>query len=486
MRRARVPFVPAWRCISFLLGLLTVWVALASPLDTFSSFIITAHMIQHMLLMMIAPPLILLGAPLIPLVRGLPIFAAREFAGPFLNWRVAQRIGRALTNLWAALVLMGVVMFAWHTPRLYELALASSSWHEVEHACFFFASLIFWWPVVQPWPSRAQSPRWLVVPYLLLADLQNTALSAILVFSDRLLYPSYAAMPRLSGFSATHDQVAAGAIMWVMGSMAYVIPALIIAVQWLSLPSSEFRSMPAPVRLPAGQGARQAFRFARSLRRQSGARKAEAMTFILLFALAGVCLAVLSSGGSDDDDQVLRTRQTSGPFIISVFAAPDLQAGENDFAVLVQDSQTQAALPEATVGLRAQPKQGPSQSKFVRAATDSENHLLQSAGVELPDSGHWKLEVTARHRTETAAITLPLNVTAPEAGFALSWSWIVLIAFAAVLLFAYLWRHRAGRMRRSPEVLSTSCEGVFIPPGSAAPVTVENLSQSRSVSESST
>ena len=158
LRRAGVPFVAPWRAASFLLGLLSLWIALASPLDTFSGFIITAHMLQHMTLMMLAPPLILLGAPLIPLVRGLPVFAAREFAGPFLNWRVAIRIGNALIHPLVALLLMGVVMFAWHTPRLYELALASSSWHEVEHACFFLAALVFWWPVIQPWPSRTPEP----------------------------------------------------------------------------------------------------------------------------------------------------------------------------------------------------------------------------------------------------------------------------------------------------------------------------------------
>ena len=234
MRRAGVPFVPLWRAASFLLGLLSLWVALASPFDTFSGFLLTAHMMQHMVLMMVAPPLILMGAPLVPLVRGLPVFAAREFAGPFLNWRVATRVGNALIHPAVALVIMGVAMFVWHTPRLYELALASSSWHEFEHACFFLASLIFWWPVINPWPSRSQRPRWIVVPYLLIGDLQNTVLSAILVFSDRVLYPSYATTPRLFGLSALADQVAAGAIMWVMGSTVFLIPAIVIAVQCLS------------------------------------------------------------------------------------------------------------------------------------------------------------------------------------------------------------------------------------------------------------
>src|SRR5271166_3684036 len=213
LRRAGLPYLPSWRAFSFLLGLLSLWVALASPLDTFSGFVLTAHMLQHMLLMMVAPPLILLGAPLIPLVRGLPIFAAREFAGPFLNWSVAKRVGGALTHPVVALLLMGLAMFAWHTPALYELALRSSAWHQVEHAWFFLTSTIFWWPVVQPWPSRAHWPRWAMVPYLLIADIQNTVLSAILVFSDRVLYPSYALTPRLFGLSAQQDQAASGAIM---------------------------------------------------------------------------------------------------------------------------------------------------------------------------------------------------------------------------------------------------------------------------------
>src|SRR5450755_2264243 len=238
LRRAGSPNIPPWRAVTFLLGLLSRWIALASNMDVFNSFVLTAHMLQHMILMMVAPPLILLGAPLVPMVRGLPIFAAREFAGPFLNWSVARRVGSALTNPVVALLLMGVTMFAWHTPALYELALRSSAWHQTEHACFLVASLIFWWPVVQPWPSRAQWPRWAMVPYLLIADLQNTALSAILTFSDHTLYPLYSAVPRLFGFSALEDQVAAGATMWVVGSLAFVVPAIVIAVQCLSKRSS--------------------------------------------------------------------------------------------------------------------------------------------------------------------------------------------------------------------------------------------------------
>ncbi|MFZ0705668.1 MAG: cytochrome c oxidase assembly protein, partial [Candidatus Korobacteraceae bacterium] len=154
LRCAGFPLLPSWRVWSFLAGLFSLWVALAGPMDVFNSWLLTAHMIQHMVLMMIAPPLILLGAPLIPLVRGLPVFAAREFAGPFLNWKPAQRLGQWLTHPVVALVLMSIFMLGWHIPAPYELAVRSPGWHQFEHACFFVSSLIFWWPVIQPWPSR--------------------------------------------------------------------------------------------------------------------------------------------------------------------------------------------------------------------------------------------------------------------------------------------------------------------------------------------
>jgi putative membrane protein len=231
LRRSGVSFVPAWRALAFLSGLLTVWIALASPIDALNELLLMAHMLQHMLLMMVAPPLILLGAPLVPVVRGLPGLLRRTVAVPI-------RLGHALTNPIVGVLLMGLVMFAWHTPRWYELALRSEPWHEVEHASFLLVSLIFWWPVVLPWPSRAQWPRWAMVPYLLLADLQNTLLSAILAFSDRVLYPSYARAPRMFGLSALEDQVAAGAFMWVAGSIVFIVPAIVLTIHLLSSQST--------------------------------------------------------------------------------------------------------------------------------------------------------------------------------------------------------------------------------------------------------
>jgi cytochrome c oxidase assembly factor CtaG len=244
LNQAHVTFVPGWRAVAFLSGLFTVWIALASPIDALNGLVLSAHMLQHMLLMMVAPPLILLGAPLIPMARGLPGHAARRIAGRFLNWPAAQRVGLAITHPLVGALSMGVVMFAWHTPSLYELALRSERWHDAEHASFFLASLMFWWPVVLPWPARGQWARWAMVPYLLLADLQNTALSAILAFSDRVLYPSYVNAPRLFSLSPLEDQVAAGAFMWVAGSLAFIVPAIVLAVRCLST-SADRRALSA-------------------------------------------------------------------------------------------------------------------------------------------------------------------------------------------------------------------------------------------------
>ena len=448
LRRAGSPNIPPWRAATFIAGLLTLWIALASPMDVFNGFVLTAHMLQHMLLMMIAPPLILLGAPLIPMVRGLPIFAAREFAGPFLNWSVAKRVGSLLTNPVFALLLMGAVMFAWHTPALYELALRSPSWHQTEHACFLIASLIFWWPVVQPWPSRSQWPRWAMVPYLLIADLQNTALSAILVFSDRVLYPSYSTVPRLFRFSALEDQVAAGSIMWVVGSLAFIVPAIVIAVECLSSKPLQAGSATTRPRLTASfdslpQGTS---RVSRVLPARWKGETTEAASFVVLFVAACVCLAwLLASGSNDDDNQVLRYEGVSPSLAVAVFAPPgSLGAGSSQFAVLVQNRNTRETLLDTKVDLTAQPannSQGLS-STVAASHEDSENKLLQAADLDLPTEGEWTLHITVLREAISDDFQLALRVSKPDAGLAARWPYVVILAFAATLLFVYVWRHQ--------------------------------------------
>jgi cytochrome c oxidase assembly factor CtaG len=231
----RVPSrFPPSRLLSFAAGLGAVFLAIASPLDAFGALLLQVHMIQHLLLMMVAPPLILLGAPYLPILCGLPRAFTREVVGPFLIWPPLKRIGQILFNPVAGWITFTTSNVLWHLPVFYELALSSPGWHQVEHTCFLLTGLLFWWHVVLPWPGRAAWPRWAMIPYLILADLQNTGLAAFLTFCDRVLYPTYDNAPRLWGSNPLNDQVIAGTIMWVPGSIIFLVPAAIIAIQFLS------------------------------------------------------------------------------------------------------------------------------------------------------------------------------------------------------------------------------------------------------------
>jgi putative membrane protein len=230
--------IPAWRLVAFAGGLVSVWVALASPLAAFDDDLLTVHMLQHLLLMTVAAPLILLGAPAVTLLHGLPQPFVRRGLGPILRWTPVQQLGHNLTRPVLCWLAGSAAVIAWHIPALFELALQSEHWHVVEHASFFAAGLLFWWPIVQPWPSVAKWPRWSLPLYLFLATLPCDALSAFLAFCDRVVYPSYLAAHRPFDISALQDQQWAGTLMWVWVTFAYLAPAVVITVQLLSPPGN--------------------------------------------------------------------------------------------------------------------------------------------------------------------------------------------------------------------------------------------------------
>jgi putative membrane protein len=227
-------FVSSRQLACFLSGVLALWIAVGSPLAAFDDDLLSIHMVQHILLMAVAPPLILLGAPALPLLHGLPQRFVRVVIGRFLRWPPMQWVGRTLTHPVFCWLAATVTLIAWHSPKAFEFALRSDFWHEVEHASFFATSILFWWPVIQPWPSIARWPRWSIPLYLFLGMMANDALSAFLAFCDRVLYPSYASGSRLFPISPLDDQALAGALMWVFGSFVYLLPAAIITLRMLS------------------------------------------------------------------------------------------------------------------------------------------------------------------------------------------------------------------------------------------------------------
>jgi putative membrane protein len=234
LRRGSPGLIPFWRLSAFVGGMISLWIAIGSPLEAFDDVSLSGHMVQHLLLMVVVPPLVLLGAPSLPLLHGLPQWIVRGPLGTLLRCAPIQKIGHFITRPEVCWVAATLALLGWHAPAAFELALRSNFWHEVEHICFLSTSLLFWWPVVQPFPSEARWPRWSMPLYLFLGMLPGGALGAFLTFCDRVVYPSYSAAPRVFGFSAIDDQVLAGVLMWVVGTFIDAIAAMIITVQMLS------------------------------------------------------------------------------------------------------------------------------------------------------------------------------------------------------------------------------------------------------------
>jgi cytochrome c oxidase assembly factor CtaG len=232
---------------AFLGGLGALFLALASPIEPFAALFLSAHMVQHLLLMMVVPPLLWLGAPLFPLLRGLPRPVRSYWVAPLFRSRPLCRQFERLTNPVSALVLFVAATWLWHAPPAYDLALRSGGWHTLQHLCFLGTALLFWYAVVRPYPSRPRWSVWLLLPCLVLADVQNTVLSALFTFSDRPLYAYYTEVPKL-GVSALDDQSAAGVIMWVPGSLAFLVPLFAVGLRVLSGPASAVRSQESGVR----------------------------------------------------------------------------------------------------------------------------------------------------------------------------------------------------------------------------------------------
>jgi putative membrane protein len=234
LRRTRPKQIPVWRLVCFLAGLLAIFVAVSSSLDTYAETLLFMHMAQHFVLMSVAPPLIVLGCPFVPMLRGLPGPVVRRIGGPIFRSRVAHRVQELFSHLRFAWLAMNLTYVGWHIPKAYEFALASENWHNFEHFCFFATSVIYWWPIVQPWPARRRVNTWMIIPYLLTSDIVNTGVSAFLCFSGRLLYPSYGLVERPFGINALTDQVAAGAFMWVFGSVVFLVPAIYLTARLLA------------------------------------------------------------------------------------------------------------------------------------------------------------------------------------------------------------------------------------------------------------
>jgi len=234
LRKALPDLVSGWRMVAFTGGVISLWAAVASPLAALDHQLLTAHMVQHLLLMTVAAPLILLGAPAFTLLHGFSQRFVRGVWAPLLQWPPGRVVGRIVSQPLFCWLASTATVLGWHVPALFELAMRSGAWHQVEHASFLVAGLLFWWPVIQPWPSQMRGPQWSAPLYLFLATLPCDALSAFLTFCNRVVYPHYLSAHRIFDISPLGDQERAGALMWVSVTFAYLVPAAVVTIQMLS------------------------------------------------------------------------------------------------------------------------------------------------------------------------------------------------------------------------------------------------------------
>lgn len=234
LRSSAADVIPAWRAVSFFLGEFLVWLAIGSPLALLDEQLLTVHMMQHLLLMTIAPPLIWMGAPLMPMLHGLPRKSVQFVLGPFFRWPAVQAAGRALSQPMVCWLASTAALVGWHIPAVFNMALQSEALHILEHASFLAAGFLFWWPVIQPWPSVPVWPRWSILLYLFAATLPCDILSAYLTFCEHVVYPAYLNVPRLFPLSALQDQECAGALMWTCVTVFFLLPAVEITLRLLS------------------------------------------------------------------------------------------------------------------------------------------------------------------------------------------------------------------------------------------------------------
>jgi cytochrome c oxidase assembly factor CtaG len=221
------------QALAFYASLLTIVIALDSPIDYYADQLFWMHMVQHILLLTVAPPLLLLGRPWPRMWRALPLQPRTKVARSLaLSPQLAPV--RALARPLPAWILFNATVVGWHIPGAYDLTLTNGSVHLLEHAMFFFVGLLFWARVINPGPLRPRLVWPVRIAYTAGAMVVGWLLAITLVMVPHVLYGPYASLQaRPGGISAMADQQIAAGVMWVPGSIAYALTFIIGFYRWL-------------------------------------------------------------------------------------------------------------------------------------------------------------------------------------------------------------------------------------------------------------
>jgi len=211
----------------FLSGLIILLLSLNGPLHDLSDYyLFSAHMVQHLALTLVVPPLLLLGTP-------------GWMLRPALRFGWVDRWARRLTRAPAAFLTFNVVLAAWHLPPLYNLAMANHGVHIAEHLMFLVSATLMWWPLTSQLPELPRLPYPGQMLYCFLMTIPMSVVAFCIALADHLLYPAYAAVPRLWGITPMVDQSAGGLIMWVPGTLFFLVVLSVVFFKWVGADSDD-------------------------------------------------------------------------------------------------------------------------------------------------------------------------------------------------------------------------------------------------------
>ncbi len=224
--------ISIWRVVAFCGGLLTIYLALISPLDALSETLFSAHMAQHLMLLEAAAPLLILGKPETALLWALPLGVRHRLGKGWKRARAVRSMWHIIGNPAAAAIIYVCVLWTWHAPALYQAALTSPALHLFEHACFLAIALLLWWTIVPH--GRHPSMRYGIgILAVFVTGTFTGLLGALMNFSRTPWYPAYVPGEAAWGLTPLSDQQLAGLVMWIPTSAVHMATALVLFALWI-------------------------------------------------------------------------------------------------------------------------------------------------------------------------------------------------------------------------------------------------------------
>ena len=227
---------PNWQTFCYYVGLISIALALLGPFDMYNDDVFTFHMIQHMILITVTAPLLLLGRPMHLALRAISPKSSGRVIRVTIGRRSVRSVLTFLTNPVVAFFLYNGAIVLWHFPQFYDAAILNNTIHVLEHITFLTVALLFWWPIIDPIPRHHKMKRmWAMVSIFFTMMISSNGLGAILTLSDSVIYSPYLANPNPFGWDPHSDQQIGGLIMWVGGGTIWFSIVLGMIVRLLSL-----------------------------------------------------------------------------------------------------------------------------------------------------------------------------------------------------------------------------------------------------------